>query len=697
MAFQTQQQFQPYSRSRPGRWGWWWALFPLLAFLSALTVWALAAPGSLARLVGPCFSAADLKIEGLALKVEGRDKFMAPGDRLRVHPQASLLLEKLLSNRWRNYDLRLYSPDFDVALAGRPRRPVTLAGLMGAAAFDEDRELAIQVKDDDKDKIVAVFTLVSGFSALDWAARGDAAADSRQKAAFYRKALARQPDDPAIRRQLAAALTAEERLEEVAELWEEAYALNDDRQYLLQALEVYRKLDQFEGQERLLRRLADLAEDGRPAYLKALATLYSRHSRRPEARAVYEKLLEGADRREKMALLTELADLYRRDGQPEQERAVWRRLLAEAEPGQKPALLSEIIRLSESLADEEGLRQAWRELAEALPEGPQKAAAYKRQGFLEARAQHYPEARRAYQAALALDAADPNVYLNLARLELALGLKAGYRENLEKLVRLSPENYDYLAELIAAYQAEGLREPAVTALRGFLARQPAHQEARLRLMAFLEEQGDQAALLAEYETLLKNSPDDKVALYNLGVLSHTAGRLDLARRAFEKVLALEPADLEARDYLLAIYQAEKKDDLAAAQARAIYELKPERTEARDLALAHFQEAGKWPELAQLAEKWLKTAPDDPVLWRALSRANLERGRKLEAAENLRSAAELTPGQAEPWLWAGAAFEEAGRAEEAQKAYQKALNASPQNAKASEALLRLNQERLRATP
>ena len=135
--------------------------------LAAAAAWFYVHPSDLGRLYYS-ISPVEAEVSSLALVVNGKDVSIVPGKTIKLHPRDQFALKGFASNRWGNYNLRLYSPDLDVEAAAES---TSLLALKDESYFTEPRKLTIQVKEGKTVK--ADFFLESGMSAADWIARAE--------------------------------------------------------------------------------------------------------------------------------------------------------------------------------------------------------------------------------------------------------------------------------------------------------------------------------------------------------------------------------------------------------------------------------------------------------------------------------------------------------------------------------------------
>jgi tetratricopeptide (TPR) repeat protein len=372
--------------------------------------------------------------------------------------------------------------------------------------------------------------------------------------------------------------------------------------------------------------------------------------------------------------------------------SVWERFLEIARPEEAPAVWNRLVHLMGEIEDEKGLLEAWAGLAKALPDGPDKANAYKRLGGLYLASGDKVRAEGAYLEAARLEETDGQLFLSLARLASVRGDREAYRGNLERALELGPSP-ELAMELARAYEQDGLKDRAAASLLE-LARgaggeaDSVREEAESRLLALLR---PQTGFSEEFEKALYELSDNEVEFYNLGVARFKAGDWERAEKAFQRALELdgdESLALDVRGYLLAIYKRTGRADDMVTQAMQLYRSDPSRREYRELVLDRFVSAKDWPALIGAAGEWTRWNPGDPENWRLLALGQRSAGQALEAARSLARAAEAEKTSAASWLAAAEALEAAGEGQAAKSAYERVAELAPDNEKAASALLRM---------
>ena len=301
------------------------------------------------------------------------------------------------------------------------------------------------------------------------------------------------------------------------------------------------------------------------------------------------------------------------------------------------------------------------------------------------------EARKTFEAALAIDARDVPLMASLAAVALQSGdteraaqlydklltdkaarplalnglgkvamAKRDYPaaiERFEEALKLWPSATRMRAPLASAYRATGNVAKAEETLRGF---SPAGLEptvadpladlldARVASFRGLVKRGqrfgrageiEQAA--AAFQAAVDIKPSDSEALANLGISLANLGRLDQAVSVLEKSLALEPANALAQMSLGVVYDRQGKDTDARARYEATLERDPKNVDAR-VYLADLEMRGGRPaEAAQHYQQALGLAPT-PRVRMSLALAHVSAGRYREAKTDLEQGLAAVP-------------------------------------------------------
>jgi tetratricopeptide (TPR) repeat protein len=678
-------------------WPWWISIVILGGgLILAGIVWYAASPDSFARTYGR-FLGPPLKVESLDLQVGSRLIQVSDAGTLEIKPQDILTLKGLNTNRWKNYDLLFYSPDFDINAVVRGE--ARLVSLLGEEAFLEPKTVSVEVREGSR--MVAVFYLKAAYAAADFGALAQSSVEVDRKIGYYRKALELEPGSPAWQAGLREALGQAGQKEELIGLLEDDLAKSSDDNksvtLLADLLDLYRNRQDKAKEIVTLERLLSLArKNGQPTegLKNNLAILY-RPGEPKKAARFYEELSsdpEVTDPARRMSYLGELLAVYRETEETDLEEKTYQRLLPMVSADQVPGVWTEIIRLREKLGDRPGQLLAWEELAKVLPPGEHKANAYKRLGFFHYENKDFDKSEQAYFAAMEHDQDDAAVYLNLARLAQAENDRPGYRDFLAKAVFLD-ETLELRLELAQAYTDDGLINEAKAAWQSLATQKGTGETLKIRRLAQSQLVGlfrpPAGQLSSEFERQLYLYSLESVEFYNLGITHFQHKNWDQAVKAFLRALELDhqrQLEEDARGYLLALYKEKGQTKEMLEQANWLYPGNPAKKEIRDLIADQYERDKDWNTLVKVATEWTGQ-DDDAENWRYLALAQKQTGQDKGAAQSLLKLAQKDS-KAKNWFEAAEALRKVGNSDQAKTAYEKVLELEPNNTKAESALVKM---------
>ena len=202
---------------------------------------------------------------------------------------------------------------------------------------------------------------------------------------------------------------------------------------------------------------------------------------------------------------------------------------------------------------------ARKEFQAALEINPRLHSAQHGLGLLALRRDDPGEARSHFQAAAQSKPDYPEAWLGLADADALLGDSESAAALYEKTLALAPDlpaaHTNYAKLLMEQNRfAEAARHFARA-----LELDPT-PGAHANFAAALIQLGHVAEALAVLQASLELQPDHVPSLLNLGVAHILANDLPAARRAFERVLALEPGNAAAREYLQRMDQQESEPE-----------------------------------------------------------------------------------------------------------------------------------------
>jgi tetratricopeptide (TPR) repeat protein len=297
----------------------------------------------------------------------------------------------------------------------------------------------------------------------------------------------------------------------------------------------------------------------------------------------------------------------------------------------------------------------------------------------------------------------------LAGIALSRGNYSTAVEHCSRLVKVEANSYQGWFNLGVAYQKVGRLEQAVYAYREAVRLRPDSAEANANLGAALQERGDLDGARAACQHALDASPQLPGALWNLAIATERQGNVQEAEKLFEKLVAVQPdwedaafrlgyLQFQRAQYAAAVDSFEiclkkrqgwtdallnlglaswKCEDLetAASTFRRVLSLDPGNSAAMGCLATVLVDQKNSGEALGWYRK-LKTQPA-PELSYNLGLLLQLAGDHAAAAGCYQAAVDRKPGFSQALLNLGHALRAAGKEDEAQQAWSKAVAADPQ--------------------
>jgi len=387
-----------------------------------------------------------------------------------------------------------------------------------------------------------------------------------------------------------------------------------------------------------------------PAALN-LAQLDVREGKRDAARARYESVLSRDEHN-----VQALVGLARLAGEAnEGARAVE---LLERARQHHPSALEPRLMLAAYYLDNGPLAKAVEVTQEAIKLAPENTVALGLQGQTELLSGHPADAARTFGALVAKGVKTPDLHARLAAAQLGTGKRDEARASFSRALELSEGKHAGallgLGRLdIAAGKPEAARErverlktlypasPAGPGLEGdmlFASRQPA------------------AAVAAYQDALAKGGGADLVL--KLSQARRAAGDETGGLQAMRDWLAQHPQDGAVRLGLASSLQASGARDAAVKEYELLVTQQPKNAVAlNNLAWLYFE--SKDPRAADLAQRALAEAPENPAILDTVGWIRVQQGQVEQGVQLLRQAAEKAPREAEIRYHLGAALARSG--------------------------------------
>ncbi len=179
-----------------------------------------------------------------------------------------------------------------------------------------------------------------------------------------------------------------------------------------------------------------------------------------------------------------------------------------------------------------------------------------------------------------------------------------------------------------------------------------------------------------YREVLKDEPDNPVALHLLGLLAHQSGSNEGAMKLINQALTIQPDYAEAHNNLGLILQNENRLDEAVECFNKALELNPDYPDAHsNLGLArHYQ--GRPMAAVQSYQRALELAPNFYLAHANMGNALGELGQLAEAAESYQKALNIEPNFAEVHNYLGTTQLKLGQVGAAIESFRKSTSLLP---------------------
>ena len=186
---------------------------------------------------------------------------------------------------------------------------------------------------------------------------------------------------------------------------------------------------------------------------------------------------------------------------------------------------------------------------------------------------------------------------------------------------------------------------------------------------------DQAEII--YKRILKDHPNQPIALNLLGVIAHQRGQYELAVELIAKALVVKPEYAEAHNNLgNALHKRGELDEAISSFQKALA-IKPEFVEACISLSDVYEKQGKLDEAVSCLRKVASLKPTFSIVYNRLGNVLKAQGALAEAVSSLEKGIALDPDNAVLHYNLGDVFEEQGRWDEAASCFDKAIGIDPE--------------------
>lgn len=233
-----------------------------------------------------------------------------------------------------------------------------------------------------------------------------------------------------------------------------------------------------------------------------------------------------------------------------------------------------------------------------------------------------------------------------------------------------------IADAFALLQA-GRAADALALIDEIEATQPPQPRATLARGLALRALGREADSRAVFEAAVKSAPLDYALAYELGVACERAGEDEVALAHFERAGVLRPPFAAAR-FAAGLHRFRRREwAQAIAHFRAVVEIDARNLDALINLGQAYAESGRAREAQQVLERALNTQPGSPQARHALGWALHKAQRVADAVPHLEAAVAMEP-HSDWYVDLAKALADAGRIDEAAKAFDRALSRDGKN-------------------
>ena len=298
-------------------------------------------------------------------------------------------------------------------------------------------------------------------------------------------------------------------------------------------------------------------------------------------------------------------------------------------------------------ADANELKEAEKHFAAAASLAPSEPSTRNNYGAILLRTGRTSQAQTEFEASLKLNPNQPSALINLAQIYFDRGQLDDLRMArglLERAVANGVDDAKIHAALAELYEADGLYENAIPAMRRAVQREPQNEAYHFRYGLLLTDSHAPAAAIIRLQEALKQFPNSARLWLALGIAQFTYGQNVEAENSFQQSLTLDTKLVPALAYLGVTYGERGQYEKAIAFYEQAIALNPQ------LAALHYLVADTIlktsnPDTAR-AEKYLKRATElDPKLAAAYlvwGKLYVRANRYSEAAPLLQRAVSLQP-------------------------------------------------------
>lgn len=289
-------------------------------------------------------------------------------------------------------------------------------------------------------------------------------------------------------------------------------------------------------------------------------------------------------------------------------------------------------------------------------------------------------AEAGYRALIAQETEEDSAYGNLGVICMNQGRCDEAIELMQAALRLNANNPDTYLNLGVTYKLQGKIDDAIACYRMALQLRPGYPEALNNIGLALADQGNPEEAISFYSDALEIKPNYPEALFNLGNVQRDLQKIDDAIASYEKAIQARPDYANAFLNLGALYASQQRLDEAVASYRKALEARPRFPEAYNNLGNTLKAQGKQDEAKECYQKAIDCWSDYADALFNLGHIQQFEG-EFEAIDSYYRAAKINSSYIDSLYQLGMALQRANHLDKAVEAFKKVVELRPDDAAA----------------
>jgi tetratricopeptide (TPR) repeat protein len=285
-----------------------------------------------------------------------------------------------------------------------------------------------------------------------------------------------------------------------------------------------------------------------------------------------------------------------------------------------------------------------------------------------------PEALAHFQAALAVQANDPDALLNAGRLYVLAGQAAQAEEMFQRLTTTSPGDADGHIAYLQLLLSKGLVDAAIAEGQRAVQADSSRAASYYNLGTAYQVKGDWPLASAQFKAATERGPKSFDAFLSLAVSLFREDKYGESVSAAEAAIKLKADDSGPYRWLAEDQIALRLPDEALHSIGKAIALSPSSGDLLAVAAHAYLLKGDTSSAMTYARKAVVAGPRNPAGQLAIGEASLVSGRPSDALQAFQDASELDPASAQGLVGQGRAYAALGDRETALKFYSRAATA-----------------------